>query len=285
MPDANGIQKPVAQFDEIGETLDLRMESSDFLENPRLLRRSFRKMRVLTALLIVSFPAFAQLKWHEKRIEIFAKPGDAEVVTKFVFNNAGNKHINLLSVRTTCGCTVATPEKWTLQPEEKGAITVQFTLGDREGIQEKPITVKTDAPDVTELLLVVHIPSLLKFEPSYLSWPMHSGPSQSKTIHVTAASGAPIKIVDILPSDPKIQAQLHVIEPGRKYEIPVSLNDASQPFYGRVTVTTDFPKEKPKSYDIPILVEKSLGNAPLGIATVAIAVAMGFLARRYICRR
>lgn len=62
---------------------------------------------------------------------------------RFTFRNGGNEPVVILSVTTTCGCTVATFDRQPIQPEGVGAIEVSFDPMNRPGEFEKEVTVVT----------------------------------------------------------------------------------------------------------------------------------------------
>lgn len=65
----------------------------------------------------------------------------------YVVRNEGTLPLELLNVRTSCGCTAATPTKTLLAPAEEGRIRVSFDLKNRSGRQEKLIIVTCNDPE------------------------------------------------------------------------------------------------------------------------------------------
>ena len=72
----------------------------------------------------------------------------------FNFENTGNAPIIISDVRTTCGCTAT---KWTRNPiavGEKASITAQFNSAGKVGIQNKVITIISNASNDQERVTI-----------------------------------------------------------------------------------------------------------------------------------
>jgi Protein of unknown function (DUF1573) len=68
-------------------------------------------------------------------------------VVKHVFEleNTGSLPLLLTKVATTCGCTAPTWPRTPVQPGEKAQIEVQFDSRGKEGIQNKVVTIYSNA--------------------------------------------------------------------------------------------------------------------------------------------
>jgi hypothetical protein len=88
---------------------------------------------------------------------------------EFVFTNNGNKALLIKNATSTCGCTVPTFPKDSIQPGEKGAIIVKFDTS-RAGPFSKTVTVTSNAVQgSTKILLIkgdVAIPPRKVSEPN-----------------------------------------------------------------------------------------------------------------------
>jgi len=83
------------------------------------------------------------------------KQGDV-VTTNFSFTNKGKKELNILKVKTSCGCTVSEPEKSKLKPGESSNIKVSFNSAGKNGKEEKQITVYSNDPVNPEYTLKIN---------------------------------------------------------------------------------------------------------------------------------
>ncbi|GAB4184883.1 MAG: DUF1573 domain-containing protein [Thermoflexibacter sp.] len=94
------------------------------------------------------------LSFHEKEYDFGdIKQGDV-VEHTFSFKNTGKTPLIIANVQTTCGCTAT---KWTNQPippDTEGSITVQFNTSGKQGIQNKVITIKSNANNQIERVII-----------------------------------------------------------------------------------------------------------------------------------
>ena len=116
-----------------------------------------RQYLIIVCMLAMALPSFAQEKKVEKKDgaviswekkthdfgDIFQ--GD-KVEHTFHFTNAGNEPLIITNVQVSCGCT--TPKGWPRDPIPPGAsgeITVSFNSAGKMGMQNKPVTLVTNA--------------------------------------------------------------------------------------------------------------------------------------------
>ena len=122
--------------------------------------------------LTCSVTAHAQLSWSTRSLERQATPADEQVVVEYPFVNPTDHPITITSLHTSCGCTTAALDKKTYQPQEKGGITATFTIGEREGEQNKSIVVQTDDPAESTVILrlKVRVPVRWEMSSRFLYW-------------------------------------------------------------------------------------------------------------------
>lgn len=68
-----------------------------------------------------------------------------KVEYNFRFRNTGNKPLIIMNATATCGCTVPEKPEEPIKPGETGSIKVVFNSAGKEGVQEKSITVTSNA--------------------------------------------------------------------------------------------------------------------------------------------
>lgn len=73
----------------------------------------------------------------------------------FVFSNNGKSDLILRDVKAGCGCTATKPDKTVLKPGESSKIDVNFNTRNRKGNQNNRITVITNDPDNSVIVLQV----------------------------------------------------------------------------------------------------------------------------------
>ena len=80
----------------------------------------------------------------------------------FKFENTGSEPLILTGVRTTCGCTAPSWPKEPVAPGESSEILVRFNSRGKAGLQNKVITVSSNAQNATERISIrtqVNVPS------------------------------------------------------------------------------------------------------------------------------
>ena len=120
----------------------------------------------LLAILALALPSTASparaagLAWARTSVEVTARPGQRVVDFEFPFQNNGEKPVTLVSIEASCRCLAVNGTRKTYGPGEKGVVGAAFAVGEKPGVREESITVKTDEPDAkpVELLLRVNVP-------------------------------------------------------------------------------------------------------------------------------
>lgn len=77
-----------------------------------------------------------------------------KVTHVFAFSNTGTEPLVLSRVMTTCGCTAPSWPKEPIAPGEKGEITISFNSAGKMGMQNKVITVVSNATNSTERISI-----------------------------------------------------------------------------------------------------------------------------------
>jgi hypothetical protein len=92
----------------------------------------------------------------EKSTYDFGAVASGTVVTyRFEFINEGKKTLNILKVKTSCGCTTTKLDKKEFKKGEKGFIEAVFNTRGRKGAQHKQITVVTNDPKNPQIVLTL----------------------------------------------------------------------------------------------------------------------------------
>lgn len=73
----------------------------------------------------------------------------------FEFVNTGKSDLVIRKIKASCGCTATNPEKMVIKPGEKSHITVTFNSAGKRGRQNKTITVITNDPQQSSVVLKV----------------------------------------------------------------------------------------------------------------------------------
>ncbi len=82
------------------------------------------------------------------------KAGD-KVTREFKFTNTGKSPLIISSATASCGCTVPEWPKAPVQPGEGGVIKVTFDSANKEGLQDKQITVTANTNPAQNIVHLV----------------------------------------------------------------------------------------------------------------------------------
>ena len=207
-------------------------------------------LRVTLLLLSLAATASAQLRWENPVQQFHRAPEDREVETRFAFKNSGEKSVTIEKVRTSCGCTTATPNKKTYAPGESGEITAKFRFGSRTGPLRKTISVTTDdlpaQPTVLDLRVWVQDP--ITVQPALVFWRV-GDPPEPKSVQLTAP-GPAVRIKGITSTNPRVVATLQTVKEGSAYTVSIRPSETTQKEAAEFIVQTDFPPDAPRSYKI-----------------------------------
>lgn len=99
----------------------------------------------------------ASLVFNETIIEDEASKRQAQYEFCFKFKNTGKSPVRILSLKSSCSCTVANLEKDIYQPGDFGEIKGIFNIGNRQGLQEQEIAIQTDNISQSQIKLGVKI--------------------------------------------------------------------------------------------------------------------------------
>ena len=169
---------------------------------------------------------------------------EGEVVSHaFVIENQGSVALDILNIRTSCGCTTARRPK-SIAPGSSGQIEVQ---GDTRGygghVFDKTITVYTNDPLSPELQLRLKGPvaRFARIEPNRIVLRGGTGTSLNAQATIIPNSVHPFRIIEIAAERrlaDKINVQLE--EKNGKYQVTIH-NRQTVPgqYRGRVIVKTD----------------------------------------------
>jgi len=131
---------------------------------------------------------------------------------KFEFTNTSGRTLNITNMRTSCGCSAATPDndKRVYQPGEAGSIKVTFDPKGRRGEERKIVTVDTDDPTTKSFELSIRasvLPRIL-MEPTTVYFGEVPLKDQNREQEFTITSrelGFAVK--SFAPQDPRIKVE------------------------------------------------------------------------------
>ncbi len=198
------------------------------------------------------------IKFDEPKFDFGRHADDSEVKHAFKFTNTGTGPLEILKVKPSCGCTVAGKFDRVIQPGDSGSIPVTFRTKRLSGQVKKNITVFTNAPAQERMALEIG---------GFIWVPLQATPKRATfgILKVEQATEgvlrkltlqnnveAPAQITDLRCTNPLFSAEVEILEPGKQFELTVSLKGEVPPgsHQGRVEFSTGL-KERP-TVEIPV---------------------------------
>jgi hypothetical protein len=175
-------------------------------------------------------------------------------------HNIYNQTVHIASVRTTCGCSAATPGKTTLEPGETSMVEVEMNTRKFRQRKDSNLIIQFDSPRFTEVRVPItaYIRSDVVFDPGMIRFGNvdYGQPAESK-VSIAYAGRPDWEIVDVrFGSNSKLSADL---QPTRReggvvdYSLVVKLNQSAQP--GRIRdLITLVTNDQTNPY-VPLMVE------------------------------
>jgi len=103
------------------------------------------------------------ITFDSKRFDFGNLKQEDVVSHKFIIKNTGKRNLIIRRIKTSCGCTVVTPGKKIIAPNEEVPLMVNFNPRGKEGRQIKAITIISNDPENTTSILRI----LANVYPSY----------------------------------------------------------------------------------------------------------------------
>jgi hypothetical protein len=203
---------------------------------------NFSRLIGVFALAALVQSAHAELKWEQTSVDLRPGFNDKQAVAHFKYENVGNTPVHFKSVHASCGCTTAQTQNEQVGPGQKGEITATFNIGGRTGTQVKTVTVQTDDPERSTIVLTLKavITPLLEFQPALVYWQNGEEP-KPKIITAKANKDAAIKKLDVASSTPDFAAKVDAGSAPNEFRISVQPRDTSKAVYATLTIKPDSP--------------------------------------------
>src|SRR6478736_3073082 len=201
---------------------------------------NFLKLSGVLALTAFAQSARAELKWEQTSVDLRPAFNDKQAVAHFKYENVGNTPIHFKSVHASCGCTTAQTQNEQVAPGQKGEITATFNIGGRTGTQVKTVTVQTDDPEPSTIVLTLKavITPLLEFQPALVYWQNGEEP-KPKIITAKANKDAAIKKLNVASSTPDFTAKVDPGSAPNEFRISVQPRDTTKAVYATLTIRPD----------------------------------------------
>lgn len=184
---------------------------------------------------------------------------DTIAVGTIKFANAGDKPLEIMNIRTSCGCTAAELEKRVYEPGEEGEVIVRFNTRNFSGLVRKSVSiyVKDATPSNVKVTVQANIRRKLEIEPRFVNF---QNIQMDQTLHLRKVQvinnwdqpfyinevKSDIKILDISPKKFKIA-------PGTSQDIELKFSSMEEgKSVGYLVINIDKPTQMVKR--IPIYI-------------------------------
>lgn len=192
--------------------------------------------------------AQAELQWEQKTISIQVHPVQVEERVTFHFTNAGTNAVDILSLKSTCGCLTPSMSTNRFEAGEAGTVDVVFNLRDKIGPQRKGVAVRSsDNPKQPVILYVeTNIREAYTLSSKRLEWSL-SGDRTLQTCRLLNQLAEPVHLVSATSSSESFNIDLKPVREGFEYEVQVSPKESAMPSLTVITVQTECPPELTES--------------------------------------
>lgn len=124
------------------------------------------------------------------------------------FENVGDAELQIIDVSSTCGCTVAEPDRERFAPGERGTLSIEFDPS-APGDQTKTVRVLTNAlDDPYEVTVRANIEALVEIEPRLVSFGRRRlGVEHLETVRVRFPNDT-YRVLEVTTTNPAVQATI-----------------------------------------------------------------------------
>ncbi|QYY35732.1 DUF1573 domain-containing protein [Ruficoccus sp. ZRK36] len=145
--------------------------------------------------LCTALPLSAELEWETMSLTVPASFGQESLEATYPFKNTGSTPVEILEVKTSCGCTYAAASRTMVAPGESAEIAAFFETEDREGPQHSTITVLTDEKDhpATVLNFRSDIPVAANLPTRVVKW-RASDTAETKSLDIPVEPGVSLTL-------------------------------------------------------------------------------------------
>jgi len=178
--------------------------------------------------------------------------GGEEVSHMFVFENKGDRQLQIKDVKPGCGCTLTGQWTKTVEPGEKGVIPVKLnTQKLAAGNVSKEIKVFTNTRGQSLISVWMKGTIWLPVEITHrtLNWgsSFNGNDAVTRSVRIRNNLEDPMEITSVKSDSPVFSPELKIVKPGREFEILVTTVPPvpTGPKSAKIHITTSNP-EKPE---------------------------------------
>jgi hypothetical protein len=157
----------------------------------------------------------------------FGKINAGDIVScEFRFTNTGLGPLEILEVKTSCGCTTTSgKDQQSLTAGQTGVIPVRFNSRGFSGTVHKTVRVKSNDPSQPDHLLRfkanVWTPIQLEPKTTVFYYDASSSTGETKVVRIRNNQEEPLELLTPETTHPNFQLELKTVEPGKEFELLV----------------------------------------------------------------
>ncbi len=149
----------------------------------------------------------------------------------FKIKNDGTAPLEISKVQPGCGCTTAGPHPNKLAPGETGEFSFSLNSAKLSGPYEKAITISSNDPSNPQLKLKLkgEVKQYVNIVPSTANFgKIFGGEPQERVLKITNNTDKPLELTLEPPADSPFKFELTATEPGKAYDLKVSVTPPSE---------------------------------------------------------
>ncbi len=167
----------------------------------------------------------------------------------FRFRNAGDQILQLGSLRSSCGCTVALLSATRLAPGDLGEVRVTFDSTRFRGAISKTVSLDTNDPNFPQISFNMFgtVKAEISYEPDRINWgKVKAGTALRAVVKIVNQGTHSVKLVPAQATDPAVTAKLSslLLQPKGQVELIIEAKFPEQKkrLGGYVIIGTDYQK-------------------------------------------
>ncbi|MCH2201329.1 MAG: DUF1573 domain-containing protein [Fuerstiella sp.] len=194
-----------------------------------------------------------------KRIDFGVIATGSEAKKLVEIRNIYNRSVHISEVKTTCGCSAATPGRTTIEPGQTGTVEVKMNTHKFRQKKDSNLIIRFDVPRYAEVRIPIsaYIRSDVVFDPGLVRFNnVDFGQDATVTVNIRYAGRPDWNIVDARTDNPHLTA--HLI-PGQRdegridYRLVVKLNSTANA--GRLRDLVTIVTNDRRNPYVPLMVE------------------------------
>src|SRR5262245_7407700 len=175
----------------------------------------------------------------------------------YVLKNTGKEPLTIGKVKPDCGCAVASISTNTIPPGGESKIAVKVNLALKKGPQNWVFLVQSNDPTQPNYSLRMKgtVTSRVQFDRERVDFgSVPAGQTANSELKLTATDGLTLDVTGTRTSGENVEAKVEVIEPGKKFNVRVTLKPppSGGKFQGWVHVLTTAKEQDYRVIGIPV---------------------------------